>query len=45
MDFRKLKYMIPSAQITNIEIFAFIAVLLFKSRKILFINRKNNRNC
>ena len=35
------------AQITNTEIFAFIAVLVFKllGRKVLFINRKNNRNC
>ena len=34
-------------EITNIEIFAFIAVLFFKlsSRKVLFINRKGNRNC
>ena len=41
------KYMIASAQITNSEIFAFIAVLAFKllSRKDLFINRKDNRNC
>ena len=41
------KYMIASAQITNIEIFAFIFVLVFKllSRKVLFINRKDNRNC
>ena len=41
------KYMIVSTQITNTEIFAFIAVLVFKlfSRKILFINRKHNRNC
>ena len=41
------KYMITSKQITNIEIFAFIAVLVFKllSRKVLFINRKDNRNC
>ena len=41
------KYMIVSPQITNTEIFAFIAVLVFKllSRKVLFINRKNNRNC
>ena len=32
---------------TNTEIFAFIAVLTFKllSRKALFINRKDNRNC
>ena len=36
------KYLIASTQITNTEIFAFIAVLVFKllSRKILFINRK-----
>ena len=41
------KYMIVSTQITNTEIFAFIAVLVFKllSRKVLFINRKDNRNC
>ena len=41
------KYMIASTQITNTEIFAFIAVLVFKlwSRKFLFINRKDNRNC
>ena len=38
--------MIVSAQITNTEIFAFIVVLVFKlmSRKVLFINRKDNRN-
>ena len=35
------KYMIASTQITNTEIFAFIAVLVFKllSRKVLFIKR------
>ena len=35
-------YMIASAQITNTEIFAFVAVLVFKllSRKVLFIKRK-----
>ena len=40
------KYMIDSRQITNTEIFAFIAALVFKlsSRKVLFINRKDNRN-
>ena len=34
--------MITTTEITNTEIFAFIAVLVFKllSRKILFINRK-----
>ena len=38
--------MIPSTQITNTEILAFIAVLVFKlfSRKVWFINRKDNRN-
>ena len=37
--------MIASTQIT--EIFAFIAVLVFKllGRKVLFINRKDSRNC
>ena len=41
------KYMIASTQITNIEIFAFIAVLAFKllSGKVLFLNRKGNVNC
>ena len=35
------KSMIALTQITNTEIFAFIAVLVFKllSRKVLFINR------
>ena len=39
------KYMIASTQITNTEIFAFIAVLVFKllSRKVLLKNRKDNR--
>ena len=39
--------MIVLAQIANTEIFAFITVLVFKllSRKVLFINRKDNRNC
>ena len=41
------KYMITSTQITNTEMFPFIAVLVFKlsSRKLLFINKKDNRNC
>ena len=41
------KYMIASTQIINTEIFAFIAVVVFKllSRKVLFVNRKDNRNC
>ena len=44
---RNNKYMIASMQIIKDEDFAFIAVLVFKlsSRKVLFINRKDNRNC
>ena len=39
--------MIASTQIRNTEISAFKAVLSFKLliRKVLFINRKDNRNC
>ena len=39
--------MIALTLITNPEIFAFIAVLVFKllRPKILFINRKDNRKC
>ena len=39
--------MIPVTQIANTEIFTFIAVLVFKlfSRKVLFVNIKDNRNC
>ena len=39
--------MIASTQITNTEILALTAVLDFPlvSRKVLFINRKDNRNC
>ena len=39
--------MITLTQIAKTEIFAVIAVLIFKllSRKVLFINRKDNRNC
>ena len=39
--------MIALTQITETEIFAFIAALVFKllSRKVLFINREDNRNC
>ena len=39
--------MIALEQITNTEIFAFTAVLVFNllSRKVLFINKKDNRNC
>ena len=38
--------MIVSTQITSTEIFIFIAVLDFKllSRKVVFTNRKDNRN-
>ena len=38
--------MVSSTQITNTEIFALIAVVVFKlfSRKVLFVNRKDNRN-
>ena len=41
------KYMIASTQVTNNEVFAFTAALVFKllSPKILFINRKDSRNC
>ena len=41
------KYMIAATQITNTKIFVFISALVFESlsRKVLFINRKNNRNC
>ena len=37
--------MIASTQITNSEILAFIAVIIFKllSRKVLLINRKDNK--
>ena len=40
------KCMIASTQKANTEIFAFIALLMFKllSREVLFINRKDNRN-
>ena len=36
-----------STQVTNTEIFALIAVLVLKlfNRKVLFANRKDNRNC
>ena len=41
------KYMITSTQITETYIFTFRAVLVFKllTRRVLFINRKDNRNC
>ena len=39
--------MIVSTQITNTELFAFIAVLAFKvlSSKVMFVTKKDNRNC
>ena len=39
--------MIASTQIANTEIFAFMAVVVFKflSDEVLFINRKDNKNC
>ena len=39
--------MIVSTQITKTELFTFIAALVFKllSLKVLFINKKDNRNC
>ena len=38
--------MIPLTQIANTEIFTFIAVLAFTllTRKVLFTNRRDNRN-
>ena len=39
--------MTTSAQLTNTEMFAFIAVLVFKllNYKVLSINKKDGRNC
>ena len=39
--------MIASTKMVNSETFALIAVLVFKllSPKVLFMNRKDNRNC
>ena len=41
------KYKIASTKVTSPEIFGFIAVLVLKvlSHKVLFMNRKDNRNC
>ena len=41
------KHITVSGKTTNTKIFAFIAVLGFKllSRKVLSVNRKDNRNC
>ena len=40
-------YMTASTKITNAEIYTSISVLVFEllSRKVFFINRKDNRNC
>ena len=39
--------MIVLTKITNTDIFAFITVIVFKllSHKVLFIKRKDDRNC
>ena len=41
------KYMVVLTQITNTELYAFTAVLVFKSLsgKVLVKKRKDNRNC
>ena len=41
------KYIIALTQITNTEIFAFKAVVVFKllNHEVLFTNRKDSRNC
>ena len=41
------KYIIALTQITNTEIFAFKAVVVFKllNHEVLFTNRKENMNC
>ena len=41
------KYILALAQITNTEIFAFKAVVVFKllNHEVLFTNRKDSRNC
>ena len=46
-DNNDLMIIIKNDIITNTEFFAFITVLVFTllSRKVLFINRKDNRNC
>ena len=46
MQIYNSKYMIASIEIKNTEIFEFIAVQVFQlmSHKVLFINRKDNRN-
>ena len=39
--------MVASTPIANTDIFVFIAILAFEllSRKLLFVSRKDNRNC
>ena len=37
--------MLASTQINNTEIFTFITVIVLLSRRVLFINKKDNRNC
>ena len=46
-NYNNTRYMIASKQIKNTEIFTFLAVLVFKllSRKVLFIKRRDDRNC
>ena len=39
------KYKIASIQIINTETFLTVLVFQLLSRKVLFINRKDNRNC
>ena len=41
------KYMITSTEIANTKIFTFIVAIVFKlmRHEVLFINRKDNRNC
>ena len=41
------KYIIALTQITNTEIFAFKAIVVFKllNHEVLFTNRKDYRNC
>ena len=41
------KYIIAFAQVTNTEVFAFKAVVVFKllNHEVFFTNRKDSRNC
>ena len=47
MEIYNNKHMVTSTQRKSTKIFAFIAALVFKllTLKVLFINRKENRNC